>query len=294
MFSVHDVSRGSLATVVLAEDASGSRLTVAPSRGALAVSFHACGREWLYMDEETLQDPSKNVRGGVPVLFPSPGRLEGDRFERAGITGALKQHGFARTSAFREVGRGTEGSAWLELELVDSEATRAAFPFHFRLRITFRLMTGWTALLRAEVRNTGAAELPFALGYHPYFAVPLADKAACRIPTRATRAWDNVARREIALGAIDLASGEVDLHLLDHDAQGAALETPQGTVDVGGHLSRWVVWTLPGKDFVCLEPWSAPANALNTGEDLALLAPGDARVFETAIAVRPRTGAATG
>jgi galactose mutarotase-like enzyme len=288
MFTVHDASRGSLATVVLADDASGSRLTVAPSRGALAVSFHACGREWLYMDEKTLQDPSKNVRGGIPVLFPSPGRLDEDRFQRAGAAGALKQHGFARTSVFREVARGTEGSAWVELELVDDEATREAFPFPFRLGLTLRLMTGWTMLLRAAVRNTGTAELPFALGYHPYFAVPMADKAACRIPTRATRAWDNVTRREMALERIDLSSGEVDLHLLDHDSSGATLEMPQGTVDLGGHLRRWVIWTLPGEDFVCLEPWSAPANALNTGEDLTALAPGEERAFETLIAVRPR------
>jgi hypothetical protein len=40
------------------------------------------------------------------------------------------------------VARGVKGSAWVELELVDSEATRDGFPFPFRLRLTFRLMTG--------------------------------------------------------------------------------------------------------------------------------------------------------
>ena len=28
----------------------------------------------LFMDQETLRDPTKNVRGGVPVLFPTPGK----------------------------------------------------------------------------------------------------------------------------------------------------------------------------------------------------------------------------
>ena len=32
-------------------------------------------------------------------------------------------------------------------------------------------------------------------------------------------------------------------------------------------------FTLAGKDYVCLEPWTAPGNALNTGEDLIVLAP---------------------
>jgi galactose mutarotase-like enzyme len=39
-------------------------------------------------------------------------------------------------------------------------------------------------------------------------------------------------------------------------------------------MTRWVVWTVQGKDYVCLEPWTAPANALNTGESLIFLEPG--------------------
>jgi galactose mutarotase-like enzyme len=38
-----------------------------------------------------------------------------------------------------------------------------------------------------------------------------------------------------------------------------------------------VVWTLAGRDFVCVEPWTAPADALNTGESLITLAPGESR-----------------
>ena len=37
---------------------------------------------------------------------------------------------------------------------------------------------------------------------------------------------------------------------------------------------HWVVWTLAGKDFVCLEPWTCPGDALNTGDRLIVVAPG--------------------
>lgn len=36
-----------------------------------------------------------------------------------------------------------------------------------------------------------------------------------------------------------------------------------------------MVWTEEGKDFVCVEPWMAPPNALNTGRDLQKVAPGE-------------------
>ncbi|MCI0573314.1 MAG: hypothetical protein L0Y66_21415, partial [Myxococcaceae bacterium] len=40
-----------------------------------------------------------------------------------------------------------------------------------------------------------------------------------------------------------------------------------------------VVWTLPGKDFVCVEPWTAPAGALRSGEGLRHVAPGERTVL---------------
>jgi hypothetical protein len=51
----------------------------------------------LFMDDETLRDPTKNVRGGVPVLFPTPGKLVDDKWSYAGHSGSMKQHGFARS-----------------------------------------------------------------------------------------------------------------------------------------------------------------------------------------------------
>jgi galactose mutarotase-like enzyme len=35
-----------------------------------------------------------------------------------------------------------------------------------------------------------------------------------------------------------------------------------------------VFWTLKDQSFYCLEPWTAPGNALNTGQDLIHLPAG--------------------
>jgi len=52
------------ALIVLEDEADHSRVVIAPQRGALVTSFSVGGRELLYLDESTLSDATKNVRGG--------------------------------------------------------------------------------------------------------------------------------------------------------------------------------------------------------------------------------------
>ena len=73
-----------------------ARVGIVPERGGLVARFDVGGRAVLFLDEETLRDPAKNVRGGIPVLYPTPGKLTGDAWRWSSETGALKQHGFAR------------------------------------------------------------------------------------------------------------------------------------------------------------------------------------------------------
>ena len=48
-----------------------------------------------------------------------------------------------------------------------------------------------------------------------------------------------------------------------------------------------VVWTLEGRDFVCVEPWTAPGGALQTHQGLLSVAPGDTFASEFEISVEP-------
>lgn len=56
------------------------RAMVVPARGALVASLQVAGRDVLYLDRATLDDPTKNVRGGIPVLFPFAGKLADELF----------------------------------------------------------------------------------------------------------------------------------------------------------------------------------------------------------------------
>lgn len=268
-----------------------TRAWIAPERGGILTRFVVSGRDVLYLDEGTLVDPSKNVRGGNPVLFPSPGPLAGDRFAWGGRNGAMKQHGLARQRPWAVV---AQDASSVTLSLTSDASTLAEFPWSFGLVFRYVVANG---RIRIEQRfeNRDEAPMPYAAGFHPYFRV--ADKTRASIPTRATRAWDNVQKREVSVdGPLRFGSDEVDLHLVDHGEPRATLDLGDGTrieVSSSDAFWRWVIWTLPGKDFVCLEPWTAASNALGSGEHVRVVAPGESEELWTEIAFA-RTGSAGG
>jgi galactose mutarotase-like enzyme len=276
--------------LALSDERAGTRVLLAPQRGALVTSFSVGERELLYLDPATLQDGSKNVRGGIPVLFPSPGKLEGDAWRASGQAGQMKQHGFARNLAWAVQETRSEGAAAVTLSLDASAVTLAQFPWAFHAELTVSL-EGASLRLVARVRNESQATMPFALGYHPYFRAK--DKSRIRIDTRATRAFDNVTKQTVPFTGFNLELPEVDVHLLDHGSTASALHFGDGSrLSLSGspEFTHWVVWALAGKDFVCLEPWTAPGNALNTGDRLSLLEPGDQQELSLEIAWQPASG----
>lgn len=105
----------------------------------------------------------------APLLFPIVGRLIDDELRHRGKTSRMTQHGFARDSRFAWAERG-ESRCVLVLE--DSAATRALYPFAFRLTALYRLDESGLDL-SLTIANTGNETLPASLGGHPAFNWPL-------------------------------------------------------------------------------------------------------------------------
>jgi galactose mutarotase-like enzyme len=261
----------------LADTRTDNRVVVAPQRGALVTSWQVAGRELLYMDDSTLHDTTKNVRGGIPVLFPCPGKLVSDTFAYKGRIGTdLKQHGFARLMAWQVLQ--SAGDA-LVLGLVSDATTLTRLPWTFQARLSFRVRDCSLQIL-FSLKNTDTDPLPFALGYHPYFHVGEHEKANVRIPSPATRAFDNVRKHIVPFTGFDLTQPELDLHLLDHGSEECSLQWPDGAalhIHADPEFLVWVVWTLAERDFVCLEPWTARGNALSSGQNVLTVEPGQTR-----------------
>ena len=173
----------------------------------------------------------------------------------------------------------------MRLALGDDEASRAGYPYRFACALTYALV-GERLRVETRVENLGDVAMPFGFGFHPYFRVPVDEKASCRVGTDATRAFDNVQKTLCAYAPPDFGVGETDLHLLDHRGASASLSWASGGVVLRGspEYAVWVLWTVPGRDFVCLEPWTCRGDALNTGEGLMTLAPGQARALWLEIA----------
>ena len=265
--------RGLYETITLADDATGARVEIAPERGGMVTAWRARGRDCLFLDESTFLDPTKSVRGGIPVLFPIAGKLPGDRAVVDGRACALAQHGFARREAWRVVDAGTS----VTLGLASTPATREAFPFEFDLRVSYALR-GDSLIATATIANPGDVPLPLHLGFHPYLRCADASKRAARIEVNAEQALDNRTGTVAPLGAIDLTAAELDLHALDPRGGSARLRADGASVRLDYGLFRHVViWTLGGRDFVCLEPWTAPPGALATGQGLMRVSRGETR-----------------
>jgi galactose mutarotase-like enzyme len=105
----------------------------------------------------------------APLLFPIVGRLAGDELRHRGKAYRMTQHGFARDSRFAWAERGEDRCT---LVLHDDDATRALYPFVFRLTATYALDQAGLDLTLA-VANTGEETLPASLGGHPAFNWPL-------------------------------------------------------------------------------------------------------------------------
>src|SRR5581483_282697 len=214
--------------------------------------------------------------GRAPVLFPIVGELAGGKYRVAGETYHLSRHGFARGKVF-EVVAATGSTALFRLRA--DESTLPVYPFQFELDVRFAL-SGATLSVTMYVRNIGAEQLAASVGYHPAFRWPLPygrERAAHFVefaseepaPIRRLNAIGLVAPqahptpvsgRRLALAD---ALFENDAILFDQlnsrSVTYGADEGPRIRVDFPDSPFLGV-WTKPGAQFICIEPWHGIAD----------------------------------
>jgi len=233
---------------------SGASLLIARYGGHILSWKTAEGRERFFLSERTVYAPGKAIRGGVPVIFP-----------QFSDHGPYPRHGFARRMTWSLV-EGVDPDAAL-LELTDSAATLAEWPYPFRLRLGAEL-SATELTLRLSLENTGPQAMPFHAALHGYLA--LAEVTATRIAGLAGRDFHNevTKQRELDSDAAITLGREVDraycgaggsrIGFHNGDAEGSLEIEAEGFPDL-------VVWN-PGPDhglgdltpdgwraFVCVE-----------------------------------------
>lgn len=235
------------------------------------------------------------------VLVPWPNRVRDGVWTQRGETRQLAiseprfgnaSHGLLRFTAYEIAAQGTDAAT-----LAATVFPQTGYPFQLDTTVTYALTASGIAVTHT-VTNVGADDAPVALGTHPFFCigdVPTAD-LTIHIDAGFTFALDErlLPTAQVPLDpAIDLRTPrrlrEVQLDTayggLARDEGGrvhGVLQAPDGgRLDVWAgegfdYLQAFTTDRYPGRELaVAIEPMTAPADALNSGEALRWLAPGE-------------------
>ncbi|HEU4974855.1 MAG TPA: aldose 1-epimerase family protein [Baekduia sp.] len=273
--------------------------------------------DWDVLDGFGVDEMCSGARG--QSLIPWPNRLRDGRYTFAGAELQLPLsepgahnaiHGLVRWAPWTAAD-GDE--SWVRMEHVLHP--QAGYPFTLQLTIEHRLdHDGLTVTTTA--RNAGSEPCPYGTGAHPYISVgtDTVDPAVLTAPGRRRLVTDD---QSIPVGSEPVDGTEHDFRIprpigdtqldtaysdLERDADGWAhvrLEAPDGrrAVDVAldprhRHLMLFTGDSLADADRrrrgLGVEPMTCPPNALQTGEDLEVLAPGES--CTTRWRITPSTG----
>ncbi len=263
-------------TYILSDSEAISQIKVVPERGGIILLWKIQGQDILYLDEERFKNPEMSIRGGVPILFPICGNLPDNTYTYQNKTYTLKQHGFARDLPWEVTKQGTDSCASLTVTLKSNDKTRAVYPFEFQLDFTYELK-GNSLIIRQRYTNQSDQKMPFSFGFHPYYFVPNKSQVVFDIPS--SEYQDQGTKKIFPYdGTFDFNQDEIDAGFQSLTRSSVTMTDNHRnlklTLTWSEIYSTFVFWTLKGKDYVCLEPWTAPRNALNTGQNLTQLESG--------------------
>ncbi len=243
--------------------------------------------------------------GRAPLLFPIVGVLVGGVYRVDSHVYPLSRHGFARGRQF---------------ELIDTTPTTAAFklradaaslkvyPYQFELDVQFAL-EGATLSVTTWVKNAGDAAMPASFGYHPGFRWPLPfGRARAAHFIEFANDEPSPMRRLDAEGLLmplrqptpvsNRCLPLSDALFCDDAVIFDEIRSPSviyGAADGPRLQIRYPdtpylgIWTRPGANFICIEPWHGVADPEGFTGDLRakpgifMVAPGGATPMRMAI-----------
>ncbi len=260
---------------------SGATTAVFSKRGAELIGLRHREREYIWTP-----DPAAWGWGySAPLLFPVVGRSRDDQVKVDGVAYPMPLHGFA---ALRDFGIVEHDATRIVFRLVDDDATRAMFPFAFRLSVVAEIAEG-RLNFAATVENTGARTAPFAFGYHPAFLwAPTPEERQAFICKFECRESGEIRRGIKGVGLLRDAKYPLPLEdrvlrLRDDVFGDGALQFEQvrsRRVWFGRPGAKGIevtfpdspqlgIWTRAGAPFLCIEPWQGLAEFENGSGELA-------------------------
>ena len=280
-----------------------------PDFGMLGTSLRHRGEELLRFPVDMAAAVRDGTWLGIPLNYPFANRLQGTGYTALGRRVQLDPespwlitdwngtilHGVRwALLEWRQVDAGesyvVSRMAWDRPELL------AVFPFRHEVEMRATLdEDGLT--IETTVHANGGEDVPVSFGFHPYFGLPglPRDRWRLTLPHMQAMVLDEllipIGERE------DFPAYDHRLADLDFD-HGFAFTGGERRMSIAGAGRRITVEFLegfpyaqifapPAHDYIALEPMTAPANALVTGEDLPIARAGGSYRAVFRIAVGP-------
>lgn len=224
--------------------------------------------------EEYIWQINKSIWGSSsPVLFPAIGKIKDDKVVFEGKAYAMPKHGIIRNNDL--LGFEQHGESHCAFVLTSSEVTLKQYPFRFSFTADFRLIDN-RLLMTYIIENRDVVPMHFACGGHTAYACPLSKTInlsdyVIEFPTHI----DLVASTLGASGLLSHRKRKIESHhntlqlsdtLFDEDAliftdiacdwvRLRKKDKKKGIVVRFAGYPHLALWSKPGADFVCVEPW---------------------------------------
>ena len=275
----------------------------------LEVSINSVGAEIKsikYQNEDRLHDSNpKYWSRSAPILFPNVGKFKNDITNIKGQPYKLPKHGFLRDAEMQVV---QQNEYSITFSLTDSEKTKAIYPFTFEVMVKYVLINN-TLESTIIVKNNSKDVMPFNLGLHPAFKVPLGDNKFEDYYLE----FNN--QKTYNTPAVDLVTGTIDfnktfrtfenlnhlpLNYSDYDFDAIVLNDinfDEVTLNINNtkllsfkfngfnSLGIWTPNNNVNANFICIEPWHGCADPSDHDgiyehkRDMIFLEPSDSKLF---------------
>jgi galactose mutarotase-like enzyme len=305
---------GEPALTLGSEAEGGIEAAFAPGAGMVGCSLRHRGEELLGQRGGLRRYLELRKTFGIPLLYPWANRLGAHRFEVAeqwvdleleGLplttdAAGLPMHGLLSGASGWDVERHERNSDGgvlaARFDFAAQPQLLAAFPFPHELRLEAALESA-ELRIATSVHANGGTQVPIAFGFHPYLRLPGVGRREWQveIPVSERLVLDEAMLPTGASEAVEIAAGAFGERTFDDAFRAPDAGEPFVLAGGGRRIAlrlldgyRFCQVYAPADDeVIAIEPMTAPANALVSGTNLPLLAPGETFTASFSIAVDP-------
>lgn len=288
-YRVERTEVAALPACALHDDVTDIHATWLVGAGMLGASLVHRGEELLWQGAGAAGYARRREFMGIPFLHPWANRLRRFGYRAGGREVKLDRsapllllddnglpiHGLLTASrlwSLRRLAADAQGASMVASLEFDRPELLSAFPFRHRIEIEVALDEQGLAAT-TTLTATGEDAVPVAFGFHPYLRLPGLPRAQWKvsfpvrrrlvldregIPTGATEEVDPIH------GAIGERTWDDGFDRLDSPAR---FEVRAGRRTIAIEYSDGYpvaqIFAPPGEEYICIEPMTAPTNALN-------------------------------